>query len=59
MQPKTSLTLRDVLSHFTYSGARKLLGPSGAKLLRKGGQRVIDIETQVTLDEERFTLELG
>lgn len=59
MERKKEFTLRDLLSHLSYTSARKLLGPSGARLLRQGGQQAIDIESQIVLDDERFTLDLG
>ncbi len=59
MARKTRLSLPDVLSHLSYAQARKLLGPRGQALLRKGGASAIDIDAQVRMDRHRFTLDLG
>jgi superfamily II DNA or RNA helicase len=55
----TRRKLRDVLSHLTYADVKKLLGPSCDKLLREGGLFEIDLDSQVTLDDWRLTLDLG
>jgi superfamily II DNA or RNA helicase len=38
-RPRSQLTLKDRLSRLTFVDACKLLGPSGAKLIQKGGNR--------------------
>ena len=43
-----TITLKDRLSHLTYRGACKLLGPEGDRLIRQGGKYHIDIDEQVT-----------
>ena len=59
MAQKTRLTLKDVLSHLSYAQARKMLGPRGQALLRRGGASSIDIDTQVRMDSHCFSLDLG
>lgn len=49
-------TLKDVLSHLKYRAAVKLLGPDGVALLRQGGKMAIDLEEQVILADDLFTL---
>ncbi len=53
------LTLRDRLSHLTYTGACKLLGPEGKKLILLGGKYEISIDEQVILNNTSFKLDLG
>lgn len=53
------MNLKDKLSHLTFNKACKLLGPEGAKLIRKGGKWEIDLEDQVKLNNEKFELDLG
>ncbi len=53
------INLKDKLSHLTYRQACKLLGPEGEKLIRKGGKFDINIEDQVILNRDVFTLDLG
>jgi len=59
MARTTTLTLRDILSHLSYTRAKKLLGPRGDALLRRGGQKTIDIDSQVRTDADSFTLDCG
>ncbi len=59
MARKIKLSLRDVLSHLSYSQARKLLGPRGQALMREGGSLPIDIDAQVGMDQDHFALDLG
>jgi superfamily II DNA or RNA helicase len=59
MARTTRLSLPDVLSHLTYARARKLLGPRGQTLLRRGGAFAIDIGSQVRMDRRSFSLDLG
>jgi hypothetical protein len=54
-----AITLKDRLSHLTYREASKLLGPNGEKLIRQGGKYPIDIDEQVTWEEDLFRLNLG
>lgn len=56
---KVRLSLPDVLSHLSYAQARKLLGPRGQVLLRRGGSSDIDIDGQVRMDRNSFALDLG
>ena len=49
-------TLKDMLSHLNYRGAVKLLGSDGVALLRKGGKMHVDLEEQVILADDLFTL---
>ncbi len=51
--------LKSSLAHLTYRKAVKILGPAGALLLREGGGLDIDIEEQVLLTDDLFTLFLG
>jgi len=57
-EPMT-ITLKDRLSHLTYREARKLLGPEGERLIRQGGKYPIDIDEQVTWEQDLFRLNLG
>ena len=59
MARKVRLSLPDVLSHLGYAQARKLLGPRGQVLLRRGGSSDIDIDAQVRMDRTSFALDLG
>ena len=52
-------TFKDKLAHLTFRSACKLLGPEGEKLIRRGGQYEIDIDTQITLRDEVFRLLTG
>ncbi len=52
-------TLRDKLSHLSFTQACKLLGPDGKALLMKGGQYDIDPFDNVVLTDEKFQLSLG
>src|SRR5215813_8618498 len=62
MEPSTKksreLTLKDRLSRLTYRQACKLLGEDGEKLIQKGGAWEIDINEQVTLNEEFLGVKL-
>jgi len=51
-------TLKDKLSHLTYSQAVKLLGPQGKELLMTGGKFEIDITEQVSFSNDNFQLQL-
>jgi len=57
-EEKTKTSFKDILSYLTYRQACKLLGPGGERLIRKGGKWDIDLYEQVTLDNERFVLDL-
>lgn len=52
----TQLTLRDKLSRLTFVQACKLIGEDGNKLIQGGGSFDIDLDEQVRLTDERFTL---
>jgi ERCC4-related helicase len=58
-RPSGQLSLKDRLSRLTFVDACKLLGPNGAKLIRKGAN-LWDIELQehVVLGEDQFRLRL-
>ncbi len=58
-EEKTITSLKDILSYLTYRQACKLLGPEGERLIRKGGKWDIDLYEQVTLDNEKFILDLN
>ena len=51
--------LKDKLSHLSYTQACKLLGTQGKQLIMIGGKYDIDPFEQVTLNSERFRLDLG
>src|ERR1035437_4385305 len=55
----TNLTLRDLLSRLTHNRACALLGPEGPKLIQTGGTREIDLNQDVRLSDETFTLILA
>jgi SNF2-related domain/Helicase conserved C-terminal domain len=58
-RPRGQLTLRDRLSRLTFLDACKLLGPSGAKLIQKGGNLWdIKIADDVFLGDDLFRLRL-
>ena len=54
----TNPTLKDRLSRLTYRRACTLLGPQGAKLIQAGGTREINLDEDVRLSDEAFTLTL-
>ena len=51
-------TLRDKLSHLSFTQACKLLGPQGQALIMEGGKFDIAIDEQVVLDDHSFRLTL-
>lgn len=51
-----NLTLKDKLSRLTYRQAVKFLGSQGEALLRQGGLYEIDLDQDVSLDEQQFRL---
>jgi superfamily II DNA or RNA helicase len=53
------ITLKDKLSHLSYTEACKLLGAQGKQLITAGGKYDIDLFERVTLDSKRFRLNLG
>ena len=57
-KPSAQLTLFDTLSRLTFSGAAKLLGPKGNRLIATGGKFDIDLTTQVKFDRDMFRLTL-
>ncbi|MGQ9646736.1 MAG: DEAD/DEAH box helicase [Thermodesulfobacteriota bacterium] len=54
-----AITLKDRLSHLTYREARKWLGPEGDSLIKRGGKYSIDIDEQVTWDQDQLRINLG
>jgi len=52
------ITLRDKLSHLSYSQACKLLGPEGKQLILEGGKYDINIFEQLSFNNEHFQLNL-
>ena len=52
-------TLKDKLSHLSYTQACKLLGEKGKQLILEGGKWDVDLYEQVKLNNERFSLNLG
>jgi len=57
-EPMTT-TLKDRLSHLTYRGVCKLLGPEGERLIRQGGKYHIDIDEQVTWGTNLLRVNFG
>jgi len=57
-RPPDELTLADRLSHLTYAGACRVLGPRAKDLLFTGGAREILPGEQARLEGDRFVLEL-
>jgi len=53
------ITLKDKLSHLSYTQACKLLGAQGKQLIMAGGKYDIDLFEQVTLTSEQFHLDLA
>ena len=53
------ITLKDKLSHLSYTQACKLLGKQGKQLILEGGKYEIDLFEQVTFSKKRFKLSLG
>jgi superfamily II DNA or RNA helicase len=53
------ITLKDKLSHLSYTEACKLLGAQGKQLIMAGGKYDIDLFERVTFNNERFRLDLG
>ena len=53
------LTLRDRLSRLDYRTASKLLGEKAGRLLALGGAMTIDLDSQVTLTDSHFYLDLN
>lgn len=53
---RAELSLRDRLSHLTFTAACRLLGARGPELLRAGGKIEIDPSTQVRLSDQGFEL---
>jgi len=51
-------TLKDKLSRLTFRQACKWLGADGETLLKAGGKRTVDLEEQVHLSDDGFTLAL-
>jgi len=53
------ITLKDRLSHLSYTQACKLLGVRGKQLIMEGGKYEIDLFEQVTFNKKRFKLSIG
>lgn len=53
------ITLKDKLSHLSYTQACKLLGPQGKQLILEGGKYEIDVFEQVNFNNEHFRLDLN
>jgi len=53
------ITLKDKLSHLSYTQACRLLGAQGNQLIMAGGKYDIDLFERVTLTSERFRLDLA
>ncbi len=53
------MRLADRLSHLSYRQAVSLLGKSGAKLIQAGGSLPIDVENQVTLEDDLLEIRFG
>ena len=51
-------TLKDKLSHLSYTRACKLLGPQGKQLILEGGKYEIDVFEQVKFNHEQFRLNI-
>ena len=58
MHGVTNLMLKDRLSRLTYPRACMLLGPEGPKLIQAGGKWEIDLDQNVKLTDDNFTLSL-
>ncbi len=52
------ITLKDKLSHLSYTQACKMIGVQGKQLIMAGGKYDIDLFEQVTLTNDRFHLNL-
>jgi len=52
------ITLKDKLSHLSYTQACKLLGEAGKQLITAGGKYDIDLFEQVTLERDQFRLKV-
>jgi hypothetical protein len=53
------ITLKERLSHLTYREACKLLGAEGERLIRQGGKVPIEMDEQVTWDNELLKFNFG
>lgn len=58
-KPAAELTLADRLSQLTHAQACRLLGAEAPALLRAGGAFEIELDEQVCIDGDRFSLEVG
>ncbi len=52
-------TLKDKLSHLSFTQACKLLGPKGKELIMAGGQYDIDLQAQTTISNKQFRLNMN
>src|SRR5210317_1102544 len=55
----TMITLKDKLSHLSFTQACKMLGAQGKQLIMAGGKYDIDLFERVTFNSTRFRLDLG
>lgn len=58
-ETKKELTLKDRLSHLNYLQACRLLGQQGKDLIMQGGKFEIDIEGQVEMGAESFSVKFA
>ena len=58
-ETKKELTLKDRLSHLNYLQACRLLGGQGKDLIMRGGQIEIDIDGQVEIGDESFSVKFA
>jgi hypothetical protein len=58
-RPGRELTLHNRLSQLDFVDACKLLGPTGAALIRRGGQLVPDVLEPLPVGAKRATIRFG
>jgi hypothetical protein len=58
-RPGRELTLHDRLSQLDFADACKLLGPTGAALIRRGGQLVPGFLKPIPVGTKRATIRFG
>lgn len=58
-ETKKALTLKDRLSHLNYLQACRLLGQQGKDLINLGGKFEIDIDGQVEIGAESFSVKFA
>ncbi|MDZ4164045.1 MAG: hypothetical protein U1C55_02860 [Smithellaceae bacterium] len=52
------INLKDKLAHLNYQESCRLLGAEGEQLIRKGGKYEINLDEQVALTKDLFSLNL-